>query len=407
MKGNNNLQYEERGIRRSTLWFKTIVFGLLNLYPLYLALTPLYVRSDIVSTVITLVSILLFILGVFKLDTITTIFSLVVPVITAIVLGVNYPVYTIVYYVIWVFISDYIVEIVFKEKTFTKWSIRLYSPLITIAIFTAIISIYLVASYYVSEAILNIYDYVVSNTPVMFQEFHKIFISTRVGSLLFIIIVLFILFYVFENYVYGVISDTLLLTKKLAKLRIYSLFKEELSNSLKMSGPINTLFMRTILFVIFYYVYGLLYPGLETISKWFMYHELFIIFYIITWFLVSFIVYAIIKKIVYRALTIQRKLVYPRISYKSFYISLFLLVLYVSLIALLSSNDLGVMFYRAFNSSLGKPVYNGFLTKEITRIYLNFSNKLYSYINWYVAHVVKAYNKLADIINKALKFLWG
>lgn len=410
MKQGSDLYYEEYGVKKSTQFFRSIVYGLMNLYPFYLVITMLLNVNDIITVIIAIVSSMIYILSVLKIDVLTTIFSITLPFITVLVMSSDSPIHihVIALYIFWILVSDYIVENLFKEKTRSKWYVKLYSPLTGFSIFIIFISVFIIVSYYVSQLILQIYEYIVLNTPVIFQEFYRVFIITRLGSLFFIIIIIFTLFYILENYLSGIISDTILLSTRLARSRILSLFREELYSNLRLKDPINTLFMRTTLFVIFYYVYGLIYPVLTIISKFFIYRELYIIFYLTIWFLLSTLTYTFIKRILYNILTVfPQNIVYPTRTYRSFYLSLILLTIYVVAITITSPQDLPIIFSGLLGLNRDNPVYKGYLTREISRLYLDFSENLYNYINWYIGEVVKAYYVLTDIINRVLKLLWG
>ena len=407
MKKETSL-YEEYGFRQSTILFKSIFYGLLNLYPYYLLVSPLLTIESLYIYLIIILSVVLYVIGSLKYTPLYMIFSYLLVSALGIVYVADNPVLNILVYILWLYLSEYLVEIMVKEKMSTRWFLKLSSIPYTVLVISSILGIYMITSYYLAQLVINTYDYVVESTIEVFQTFYRVFVTTRIGSLLFIVITLFIVYYVLDNYIYGLTSDLLRVKPLYALKKIRSIIEEEYVSIWLGRESSYQLFRRTLMFITFYYMYGLLYPLVNLLKKVFVFSELRMIFYLATWFVLSLLIYSILRRLFDQFMIPQPiKFQLGRPGFKAFYASLVILIMYVIVLFMLSGGVFWDILYTALSLNNPGPGGRDVFTSLITRYYLIYSEKIVDYIEYYVENVVNAYYELSILFNKLFKFLWG
>ncbi|MCD6196380.1 MAG: hypothetical protein J7J82_06315, partial [Staphylothermus sp.] len=276
---------------------------------------------------------------------------------------------------IWLMLSITLVSCIFEKGYKFKRIFSLKGVLVTIILFVLIYGTYIYIAYYLAHLVYDTYMYVISITPYTFQKFYEVFITTRIGSIILLLLFIFIIYYILNNYITLLISDTIALNKEFAFHRVVDILQSEAKNIFLGKDPFQKLFARSFLLIIMFYLYGITYPLYRSfydfIYKFLSYFSLPQYVVLLAWFgllyVVSYIVYktiysriiSVIKPSVSRIKYILKKTIQSKI-WRPFYLFLFILVMYATTIALISPSEFSGILMR----SLG-------LSKNINIVYHN------------------------------------
>lgn len=319
---------------------------------------------------------------------------------------------------IWLLVSNTIVDILLRRSYRRRHNLSLKGLVYSSVIILGIYSAYLFISYIVITAVVNIYSYIEASTPNIFRAFYEAFISTRIGSLIFFLLVIFTVYYVLDNFLTGLFSDTVFLNIDFVINRIRSIILVEARDLLRGNDPFQKIYVRTALFIIYFYVYGLVYPALSIIKKiipitWLSYAVWIVILFTSSTMIYSFLSNRIKNTIVPRLDYSSPSLRTIRNSIRSrkwFYASLLYLFLYIGFIYVINRDPAVIADLLATSLSLKEPINGGIrdqATNIITRYYTGFCNSLINYIENYFYSIGESYKVLSKLLKELTVFLWG
>lgn len=303
-----------------------------------------------------------------------------------------------------VFITGSISPLIW-QKAEVKMLYSYRSFLISIILVSIIVAMYLGLSIVIANIVNNVYDVILATTPSLFQVVYMVFIKTRIGALIFVVVFILITYYLLKNYVRDVIIDIFLIRREHVSSRIRYLIENELNDTLNFKDFFSKYFFRTILFFIMYFMYGFLYP----ILKLFLPYKslpLYTLWFAL-WFFSSLLIYMIMKRIIRRLFEKPYTPEKPRLSYMGLVFSSLLLIAYILALTIYAPNHLVDVTMKALGiEQTSKTVNNGFLD-FINKSYIWFSDNLYSGMESYVEYLIEAYGFLEDVITDLFKLLWG
>jgi len=401
--------YEETGVSGRTLVLRRVVYGVLLLYPFYDSLKDLLVVNDLLSKVIGASGIALAVTAIYRLSPMMSVAVIILGSIARYTLQGLFPLANVILYALLALTAEYIAGLVSLERITISRKYSLTSVVLTLILPISIISTSVAVAILTYKFVAELYRYFVENTIVAFQLFYEIFSSTRIGLLVLTALSIFTVYYVLDRYVYGVLSDTVLLSKPLARSRVSEYVKVKWSAVLELKETFTAVFLRSFLFITLFYTYTLLSPLLTQIADIFPIQASPIITFIwktVLWMAASTVIYVVVKKRLEHAL-LPVKLRRPNPSYKALYTSLLLMFLYLSVLLITSPHDWQKAIYRALLPVKADHTYQDAFTSTILHYFMYCDLYCEWYIRWYFNEIAKAYNELADILNELLKFLWG
>ncbi|MEM1826350.1 MAG: hypothetical protein QXX35_06335, partial [Desulfurococcaceae archaeon] len=208
-----NIFYEETGYRPETIWIKKSIYTVLTIIPFSTSLMPIFFSDNMIAILLVLISIFLYITGCYKLNTLLTyisiLFAFIVQKIFLNIFNLNFFILN----TIWIFLSEYFVELILREKTFIKINVRKVSLIYTLQVIAILIA-YIILAIFVAHVINYTYDQILNSTPMLLQLFYRIFIETRIGAIIFIVLIVYLTYLFMNEYIYGLINDLLFTTKK-------------------------------------------------------------------------------------------------------------------------------------------------------------------------------------------------
>ncbi|ADI31495.1 hypothetical protein [Staphylothermus hellenicus] len=318
---------------------------------------------------------------------------------------------------IWLLLSYTFTDVLLKRSIRRRHLLSIKALLLSITIIGGIYATYLFISYIVASTVIYVYSYIESVTPSIFQTFYEVFISTHVGSLILFSLIIFVIYYIIDNYITGLISDTLFLNIDFAINRIRTLVYSQAHDLLKGKDPFQKIYVRSILFVVFFYIYGLLYPVISIIRDIIQITWLSYIVWITVWFVVSTIIYRILRDRFLNILIPRQSLGFKALkitnnirSRRGLYLSLTLLFLYIGFIYVVDRNPSVIMDLLFTSLGLKPPTYMGGRSQAtiiISRLYTVFCNNLIYYIENYFYSIEEAYSMLSKLLRELIVFLWG
>jgi len=401
--------YEETGVSSKTLVLRRVIYGALLLYPFYDSLKDLLVAGDMLSKVIGASGIALAVAAIYRLSPVMSVAVIILGSIARYILQGLFPLANTILYALLALIAEYIAGLISLERITVSRKYSFTSVILILMLPVSIVSTSVAAAILTYKFVAELYRYFVENTIVTFQLFYEIFSSTRIGLLALTVISIFMVYYVLDRYVYGVLSDTVLLSKPLARSRVSEYVKIKWSAVLELKETFTAIFLRSFLFITFFYTYTLLSPLFMRIADIIPIQASPVIAFIwktVLWMAASTVIYVVVKKRLEHAL-LPVKLRRPNPSYKALYTSLLLALLYLSVLLITSPHDWQKVIYRALLPVKADHTYQDAFTNTILRYFVHCDLYCEWYIRWYFNEIAKAYNELADILNELLKFLWG
>lgn len=310
-------------------------------------------------------------------------------------------------------LTDVLLKRSIRRRHFLSIKSLFFSTIIIIGVYTA----YLFISYIVASTVVYVYSYIESVTPSIFQAFYEAFISTRVGSLVLFSLIIFVVYYIIDNYLTGLISDTVFLNIDFVKNRIKTIIYSQAHDLLKGNDPFQKIYVRSILFIVFFYVYGLLFPVMSFIENLIQITLLSYIVWIAIWLTLSTIIYNSLRDRVLNTLIPRQSFKFDALkitdnirSHKWIYLSSAFLFLYIGFIYVMDRNPSVIMDLLLTSLGFKHPTYMGGrdqVTFIISRLYTGFCNNLIYYIENYFYSIEEAYTMLSKLLRELIVFLWG
>jgi len=393
---------------RSSTFFKKLLLVFLNIYPLYVLVSSLTSLDNIAIVLGIILSIIFFYWGILRLN----IYYISISFITLAILNIGFKenysiIYTLMICIIWLLTSDYMIDIgveAFRETLVkTKYSsliISIMTPLI-------IIIIYLFLSYQIYLAISAYYSSITNTMPGLFKIFYEKFVSTRLGSILFIIISITIISYVLKNYITDLLADIIFIKKSSAIRKIFSTLREEFMDTINDKDYFHKLYMRTSYIAISFLLYGLTYPIIYLLTTLLRNYILGILMYFLTWYLLSLTIYRIVKTKLYQTRQDIKKLISIKPSFISFFTSLAALAAYIAILIMYSNDAFTDILLTSIGIGEPKPFGRDLFTNNLSKAYISISDRFYFALIDYFNKVAESYIYLSDLIKKLFEFIWG
>ncbi|MCD6301110.1 MAG: hypothetical protein J7L82_03465 [Staphylothermus sp.] len=324
---------------------------------------------------------------------------------------------------IWFMFSITIVSYIFEKGHGFNRVFSIKGVLITMLLLALIYGAYLYTAYYIANLAYNAYMYIISITPRIFQGFYEAFITTRIGSIILLLYFVFIVYYVLNDYITLLISDTVALNKKFAINRIISTLRNEAKNIYIGKDSFQKLFVRSFFFIIMFYLYGMTYPLYRNfynfIHQLITYLSLPEYSVILAWLgllnIVSYIVYKIIYSriisVVKPSISRERneliKTLQPSV-WRPFYVFLSVLVFYVTIIAVTSPSELSSIIMRSLGLSKNiNVIYQNKFLRLLTNMFIDYSYYLTQWVQTYILYIDEAYRILTGLVKDMIEFIWG
>ncbi len=381
-----------------------LIYFFVNIYPLYVLFEYILSIPNLFPKLILSLLTIIWVIGVFK----TSPHVLVVYyVLTGIILlvaigGVYLSAQSIVVYALIAFLGDYFGRLLIstgKRRTEVSLTGLLYS----VFIFFFVISVYFLVSYITAGFALYIVDSIVSNTPILFQIFFNVFISSRIGSLVLFMFIVFIAYYILSEYITYVLMDTLLLSPSFALHRVINWVYSEAKKIILGKDDFQKLYSRSMFTLIGFYVYLLLFPLygfiIDVIRSF-----IGVIFASLLWFGLSLLLYGLMRgrfTLAYKPL----KPVKLSVSKIPIILSSSLLIIYL-VILYIEGLPVTQLLLRSIGLSNESFIYYSF-RDVVSRTYFIATTYYYYYSQIYIDKLVEAYYWLNKIIEFIIKFLWG
>ncbi len=400
----NEARSRPEALRR--LRYKLIaVFAILNLYSFYDFMNRSMAITDQPILIVALAVSMLWILGIGRMSPhILTIYYVLAGSILYIVGGGLVEASTIIVYSIIAFFSDYISKLLVVGFGYRRTSIGIRGAVVGLSFVVLVVGLYVYVSVLIAGLSLNYLDELVKSTPALFQEFFNLFIDTRVGSLLFILLAVFITYFILNEYITNLIADAAPMPKATAIGRILNYLREEAGRILEGKDDYSKLLKHSSFFLMGFYIYVLFYPLLGLINSFYHGGFLGIIFASALWFGLSLIIYGLFTSKVFSS----KQPSIPTLSRPfplSLVVSTILLASYV-MILFMAGLPLPDLLLRSlgFNGSwMGGYSYED----PVSRLYLSVSSGFYRYSYGYINYLEQAYLLFSKFIDEIIRFLWG
>lgn len=393
--------YEETGFKVETIWFKKVFFTILTIYLLFTSVSPVLYSGDVFAILIVQLSIVVYVIGCIKLSTLITYLSVLIAVVVQRVFLNNFNPYLLISSAVWIFFSEYVVEIVFKEKTssFRETNVSSY-----IYCFQTIMVpfIYVFLALIIAISINYTFEYVLSTTPKLLQVFYAVVIETRLGAFIFTVLIIYLTYFFLNEYIYGLISDLLFTTRSYAQSFINRFLTSEYESIVNMNDSFSRVYRRILLLIILSVLLPASYPLLEL----FEFNPSLTILVILLNFSLSIILYYLVNKYLNRVFSIEFN-ISIRVSSSLFKISIILLVLYVVLMIVYSGMNAIDVTLTAIGFKQPSSSRIDVFSKTITSIYISISNIFYDITHSYVTYLTRTYSVLIDMLKNLIELMWG
>jgi hypothetical protein len=419
MLASGGEQYRSSIIKRFMKQIHIFIVFILNIYFLDFYMRASMLIYDPLIRTLSLVLVVIWFIGLFFRK--TYISNLYYVLIAGLLVIENIGSYNIIYYsliaCLWMPLSNTLTDMILNRSINRRHHMSLKGVIIMLALLIGIYGVYVFSTYYVALLTKILIKYIIDYTPSIFQSFYNILLSTRIGSLVVFVISLFIIYYILDTYFVGLLSDILFLNKGFVIDRIKSLLYTDALRIIRGRDIFQKIYVYSMLFIISFYMYGLLYPVLNMLRQIIHFSYIPEILWAMIWFSSSYMVYGLlynrIKNIVVPTISFPREIL-GRIrglrSNRLLFISLTPLLAYLVLFLLLDKN-LNTL-YNVFMASLGlrKPVKYGVydhFTSTISYYYTYYSNMIINYIENYFYSVSQSYIRLSKLLKELIEFLWG
>lgn len=304
------------------------------------------------------------------------------------------------------FIGDYIGKLVVFGFGYRRISLRLSGIMICVLVLAGVVSAYTFIAYLAANLSIYIVDETIKTTPHIFMVFFKIFVDTRIGSLLVFIMMLFLAYYVLESYIDGILLDTLGMTPSFALHRIYEYVREEVKLLVGGKDSFVKLYVRSVFFIVGFFVFMFLYPIFDLMTS--ILDEGILAFILSggLWFGASMIIYGVIRS---KVMIVGRAEIKPaeeiRVTKRPLIFSIIILCAYLYVLWWEGIPVQSILLRSLGFSSEWMGIWTG--RDIVSSNYLYFTSGFAYYSMLYINRVQQAYYTLSKVLDMIIKFLWG
>lgn len=403
---------------RYRLWY-SIIYCILIAYPFYKIILSAQ-SLDTIFQVIIYSSILLIPIGIYFFIPEIIILSYIVSGTVYQVLGTpGAPsLYEMLVYTLLIFHGDILTRLLTMGIGIRRIRARFFGIVFSIFLIFIVIGTYISISYGLAIIFIEFIDYA-SRSNIIAKMVIGYFLETRVGSIIVFTLVSLAVYYVLFNYVNGLLSDTVLLSKEYVFDRLKSYFNDIMDRFKKGKLWHQRLFIRSFLILIIFFTWALISPfimALMSLLYWLMPHEtLRHGFSFLLSLAISFIIYSIVRgkltKLIQYTFTpkpIKFEGNVLKVSYVSLALSIGILISYIVVSMIFYPDKILHALYllMGFDSPRYDPelyIYIDIFNKE----FLSFSEQLPYLMDRYIDSVEMEFNWLIEVIKTIINVLWG
>ncbi len=385
-----------------------IAYLVFNFYPLYYFITAALSLGEPIVSLFTLALSVLWVAGIMRYSPhiLTAYYVLTGSILFAASNGLLVEASSILVFSIISFIGDYIGKLIVFGFGYRRISLRASGIVISIVVLMGLVSVYIFVAYLAANLSIYIVDEAVNNMPHIFMVFFKIFIDSRIGSLLIFILMLFLAYYVLESYIDGILLDTLGMSPSFALYRIYGYVKEEAKLLFGGKDSFVKLYVRSVFFIVGFFVYMFLYPIFDLVASMLGQGIPALIMSGGLWFGTSMFIYGVIRS---RIMIVETPRIKPvgeiRVTKRPLIISIVILGAYL---CVLWWEGIPVESILLRSLGLSGEWTGVWIGKDIVSSnYLYFTSGFAYYSILYINRVQQAYYTLSKVLDMIIKFLWG
>ncbi len=384
-----------------------VAFLLLNIYPFYDLLNRAMSIIDPLMLLLVVGLTIIWVIGVYKLSPhiLTIYYVLTGSVLYIISGGVLVEISTIIIYSIIAFFSDYISKLLIIGFGYRWTRVSLKGLIIGLGIVLLIAGSYIYVGLFVAGFSLNYVEEIIHTTPGLFQEFFQLFIETRIGSLFFTLLVIFLAYFILDEYITNLLSDIVPMPRSMALGRIVEFLKSEAELVFKGRDDFGKLFKRSSFFIIGFFIYLLFYPLLDYLMSFYHGGFLGFLFTGALWFGLSLLLYGLFLGKIYPSII---KTTPPKRGKPSpiwIIVPVALLAGYTFLLWIEGLPVVDLYLHSIGFEEGWFGMYNGI--DHGSRLFLDLTVKYYYYSYNYIDKVRYAYLLFSKFIDEIIKFLWG
>ncbi len=301
-----------------------------------------------------------------------------------------------------------------------KIRVKLWGIPFTIIVPVIIVGSYVALAYYVLNMFMGIVDNVIYSSELARIVFTT-FLSTRIGSLMLFVFIVFAVFFVLTNYVTDLVSDTIWLNPSYARQRIIDWIKREYDELLKnktwhqklYTGAITTLLLFAVMSIIYpllYDVFGFLVEmGFGEQLKYFAFFVSLPVSYVFgrsfkNW------AYGMVSSERFKS-SVEREIRFVlRVPKSDPFLYLLLTLAYVFFLLYINPDIVYHAIYTVLGITPPQPTTTGIFGEIIdllNRLVEYINTNTIPYLNNYISRATSEYKGLIGIIKTVIKVLWG
>jgi len=288
----------------------------------------------------------------------------------------------------------------------------------SISLVFIIIGTYLMISYSLANVFIELTNYA-STGNIIAKMVIGYFLETRIGSIIVFTLVALAVYYVLYNYINGLLSDTILLSKEYVADRLKNYFREVITRFHEGRLWHQRMFTRSFLIVIVFFTWALISPIILTIMNflnWLVpYKAMRYGFSSILSLTIAFLIYSLLRRrlinlvqFIFTPKPIELKKGELNRSYTSLIVSIGILASYVIVFAIFYPNKIIHALYLLIG--LDTPKYDFELYRYIMIMdkgFISLSKQLPYLMNRYIDLVETEFNWLIEVIKTIINILWG
>ncbi|MEM0380268.1 MAG: hypothetical protein QXP71_02945 [Desulfurococcaceae archaeon] len=397
-----NIFYEETGYRPETIWIKKSIYTVLTIIPFSTSLMPIFFSDNMIAILLVLISIFLYITGCYKLNTLLTyisiLFAFIVQKIFLNIFNLNFFILN----TIWIFLSEYFVELILREKTFIKINVRKVSLIYTLQVIAILIA-YIILAIFVAHVINYTYDQILNSTPMLLQLFYRIFIETRIGAIIFIVLIVYLTYLFMNEYIYGLINDLLFTTKKYVLDYARDFVYKEYEIIVNNDDSFNKIYRMILYSIVYMFLFPFFYILVEIFNLGIQHFILLILINLG----ISYVIYYIINQFIKRFMNIEPTISKPTNGSLLFKISLVFLIVYLFPIFYYSPQSSLDILFTAIGLNKPNSTRTSVFSNLVTNAYIELSRFFYDIMEKYVLYLTRTYNELLYLLEIIIRFIWG
>jgi len=403
--------------------YRIILYFALTFYIVYYVITRYYHYTPYPLNYIPYATVLLYIIGVYRLNPAYCSLSMIIPYIILLPFNVKMNQYILAGGIIWFYIAEYLTMLYIKRSRFSRTLFKYVSIPLLFFSTLSIIGLNIVVAYMVSNTVLNTVEYVYSTTPSIFKTIYDITLGTRIGLIVFVFITSMIMVYIIDEYIYGFLTEILSFTRRTAFTLINSIVEKEFIQILGFKDWFNTLFLRIIMFTIMFYTYGLLYPVTNFILYTIMpsyfktlynmmvnYPILGLFFHMVFTITISTMLYMWIKSRFLKLMKpgdIEEYIKGLSLKHVSLYLSLVLAVFYIVFLVLNTGFNTYYILLKIFYQDTSINTRVNSVDRLFSTMISRYIDHIPEWIDQYFDYVTRSYLELSNLLENLIKFIWS